>query len=126
MFDSSYPYKFRTIVRGGAADVFKLKEIYTFRGKSKQRYLIEVEYYPADLVAIKYYLKNHSKSANKFSAYSNLNEARPVLGTCLKLMEELYGKNPSISFVIIGANAVDELPNNSKSTPPDNSCEDLL
>lgn len=91
------------------------KLLYTFKSpKSHQWYWVWVEVYDYDLYAIKFHLKTHRNSPNKYSIMTGLNEARPVINTCIKIMQEVTQANSSASFGFIGANALNEAEVNTK------------
>jgi hypothetical protein len=85
------------------------KMLYTFRSpKSHQWYWVWVEVYDDDFYAVKFHLKAHRYSADKYNLMTGLNEARPVINTCITIMCEIGKKNPHASFGFIGANMHDE------------------
>ncbi len=54
------------------------------------RYTAEVEHYNLDLYAIKFYLKSHQNSKDKFTVLTNLHEARPVIYTCIAILIDSF------------------------------------
>lgn len=87
----------------------KYKLLYTFKSpKSHQWYWVWVEVYQCDFYAVKFHLKAHQDSPNKYSLMTGLNEARPVINTCIAIMHEIGNINPHSSFGFIGANMQDE------------------
>lgn len=83
----------------------KYKLLYTFRSpKSHQWYWVWVEVYEHDMYAVKFHLKAHRDSKDKYSLMTGLNEARPVINTCIAIMQEIANVNPRASFGFIGAN----------------------
>lgn len=104
---SHYPYHFVQRID----DVFssnpflKYKLLYAFKSpKSHQWYWVWVEVYQHDFYAVKFHLKAHRHSDNKYNLLTGLNEARPVINTCIAIMQEIYNINPRASFGFIGAN----------------------
>ncbi len=88
---------------------FFLRLLYTFKSpKSHQWYWVWVEVYQCDFYAVKFHLKAHRDSPNKYSLMTGLNEARPVINTCIAIMHEIGNINPHSSFGFIGANMQDE------------------
>ena len=68
----------------------KYKLLYTFKSpKSHQWYWVWVEVYQCDFYAVKFHLKAHRDSPNKYSLMTGLNEARPVINTCIAIMHEI-------------------------------------
>jgi hypothetical protein len=113
-----YPYHFVQNIEDSSItrDSFlRNKLLYTFKSsKSHQWYWVWVEVYEHDLYAVKFHLKAHRNSPNKYSIMTGLNEARPVINTCIKIMQEVSQMNGLASFGFIGANALNETEVNTK------------
>lgn len=104
---SHYDYRFVQRVDDiyVGASFLKYKLLYTFKSpKSHQWYWVWVEVYEHDMYAIKFHLKAHRDSHDKYSLMTGLNEARPVINTCIAIMQEIAQLNPHASFGFIGAN----------------------
>lgn len=102
-----YPYRFVQKVEDypGRDSFLKYKLLYTFKSShSHQWYWVWVEVYERDMYAVKFHLKAHRDSKNKYSLMTGLNEARPVIHTCIAIMQEIADINPHASFGFIGAN----------------------
>ena len=92
-----YPYRFVQKVEDSPyRDSFlKYKLLYTFKSsRSHQWYWVWVEVYEYDLYAVKFHLKAHRDSKNKYNLMTGLNEARPVIHTCIAIMQEIADINP--------------------------------
>jgi len=102
MFDS--PYEFKYIgSEPTPSEPFERMHRLSFRSHTKDRYIVEVEEYNHDLYAIKYYLKAHTQSPNKFKLLTGLKQPTRVIRTCIDVM--LYfikRRNPWASFIFIG------------------------
>lgn len=112
-----YPYHFvQRVDEINPVNTFlKYKLLYTFKSsKSHQWYWVWVEVYQRDFYAIKFHLKAHRNSPAKYSLMTGLNEARPVINTCVAIMQEISHINPRASFGFIGANMQDESDVNTK------------
>ena len=109
---SHYPYRFVQRIDEQAASLnsfLKYKLLYTFKSpKSHQWYWVWVEVYERNLYAVKFHLKAHRQSPDKYSLMTGLNEARPVIHTCIAIMQEISEKDKRASFGFIGANMKDE------------------
>ena len=106
-----YPYRFiQRFDEDSLKNCFlKYKLLYTFKStKSHQWYWVWVEVYEHDFYAIKFHLKAHRHSPDKYNLMTGLNEARPVINTCIAIMQEISYINPHSSFGFIGANMQDE------------------
>lgn len=103
-----YPYRFvQKVVENSdtARSFLKYKLLYTFKSpKSHQWYWVWVEVYERDFYAVKFHLKAHRNSEKKYNLLTGLNEARPVINTCVAIMCEIGMNNERASFGFIGAN----------------------
>lgn len=113
---SYYPYRFVQKVEDASSDLFlKYKLLYTFKSpKSHQWYWVWVEVYDSNFYAIKFHLKAHRYSDNKYNLLTGFNEVRPVINTCIAILLEIYKGNPCASFGFIGANMQNESIVNTK------------
>lgn len=112
-----YPYHFvqRVDEIHPINSFLKYKLLYTFKSPmSHQWYWVWVKVYQRDFYAVKFHLKAHRNSPNKYSLMSGLNEARPVINTCIVIMQEIGSINPRASFGFIGANMQNESDVNTK------------
>ena len=82
--------------------------------KSHQWYWVWVEVYEHHFYAVKFHLKNHRNSPYKYNLLTGLNEARPVINTCVAIMEEVASRDERSSFGFIGANMIGEPEVNTK------------
>jgi len=102
MFDSSYEYTFVT-KSGNDGELYKNVRTYTFRCKDKYRYILLAEEYEYEVFAIKFYLKNHADSEDRFKINTNYFNALTIFGTCLRVMQGLVKEHPAASFFIFGS-----------------------
>lgn len=111
-----YPYRFvQRIDEPSQINFLKYKLWYTFKSpKSHQWYWVWVEVYEQDFYAVKFHLKAHRDSPYKYNLLTGLNEARPVINTCIAIMQEIGEINPHAFLGFIGANMDDELVINTK------------
>lgn len=111
-----YPYHFVQRVYPHEDNGFlNYKLLYAFKSpKSYQWYWAWVEVYEKNFYAIKFHLKTHRDSPNKYSLLTGLNEARPVINTCVAIMLEIANRDNRSSFGFIGANMVGETEVNTK------------
>lgn len=107
-----YPYRFVQRIEDSQlskSSFFKYKLLYTFKSpKSHQWYWVWVEVYDQNFYALKFHLKAHKDSSNKYHLMTGLNEARAVIHTCIAIMKEVAALNPQSSFGFIGANMLNE------------------
>ena len=112
-----YPYHFVQKTSDTFPDcVFlKWKWLYAFKSpKSHQWYWVWVEVYEHHFYAVKFHLKNHRNSPHKYNLLTGLNEARPVINTCVAIMDEIANRDGRASFGFIGANMIGEPEVNTK------------
>lgn len=99
---SYYPFQF---VMRSTADATVPCLLYHFRSiKTHQWYIVRVEEYPNHFYGIKFYLKTDAHCPNKYNRLTGLNEARPVIRTCIAILLDIAEKDIRSSFGFIGAN----------------------
>jgi len=75
---------------------------YSFDGPGNHQYLVLAEHYPLDVYAVKFHLKSHSQSENKYSIVTGYGEAPSVIRTCIQIMLALLKENATASFCVLG------------------------
>ncbi|AYO58309.1 hypothetical protein CO230_09380 [Chryseobacterium sp. 6424] len=84
-----------------------IAHLFVFRStKSNITYFIECEVFDKNVIAIKFYDKNHRESKNRFSYLTNSNEIWSVLHTCIQVIPILEKEHIGCSFVAIGAQGI--------------------
>lgn len=113
MFDSYYPHK---LIQSVSSKIygFEKEHLYTFIGKGNHRYLIRVEEYRYDFFAVKFHLKAHTDSKNKYRLVTDYRDMQGCVRTCINVMLEIAAKNQLASFGYIGANSMEEVKENTK------------
>ncbi len=110
MFDVFYPFQqvHRINKKKGELEITITK--FSFLSSSNHRYIIEVEEYPFFLFAVKFYLKAHADSDNKYNLITGheANTTHYILRTCVEVMVDIYKNNPYASFTFIGAPMIGE------------------
>ena len=115
MFDKPYNYEFK--VKNGKSKGAHMytEHVYTFRAFDRKVYIIEVEeYHDPHVYVLKFYLKAHRDSPNKYKLLTNTGDVSRKLATFRDLMYELYMSNPYSSFGFIGINSEGEELKNTK------------
>lgn len=80
---------------------------YTFTSpKTEKTYYVHIEMHPNHFYGVKFHLKDHKKLKAKYNIVTNLNEVRPVIYTCIKIMLDINDKDPLSSFGFIGSNTL--------------------
>lgn len=115
LLPESYPFSF--IQRKYDLDDPDLKfiELYHFKSeKSKLWYIVRVECYDKDAYAVKFYLKNHRLSPNKYQMLTNTYEPRRIIYSVMNVMLHIFSQNRQASFAFIGANSEGESESETK------------
>jgi len=113
MFEESYPYRY--INHQSAPEPFKhICHNYSFYGKNRKRYIVNVEQYEHNIYCAKFYLAEHKFCDHKFKRMANQFECSRVIQTIANIILELYHKNPFASFLFIGSNSIDENKDNTR------------
>lgn len=114
--NGSQYYKFNCVGKKGGDGNFIIETyIYNFKSpKTGARYIAEVEHYHYELYAIKFYLKAHQDSKERFNELTRLNEARPVINTCIAILVDIFKSNPKASFAFIGSPSYKEIEREKK------------
>jgi len=106
--ENSYPFIFLQNTKD-EQNIATLVKLYRFKStKSNLTYIARVELYPQHVYAIKFFLKKHSNSPNKYRLMANTYEPRKIINTCINIMLSLHENDPLASFGFIGANGMNE------------------
>jgi len=81
--------------------------IYSFRTELYP-YLIEVERYPYNIYALKFYRRLHKGNKERFNLLSYEGKCSRIVGTCFSIFLDIYNKNPLASFGFVGSNTIDK------------------
>jgi len=101
-----YPASF--VMRSKNNDTLRITDIWKFKStKSKKWYIVEMEHFDNNLVAIKFYYKGARLSPNKYSLMTNDNEPRTIVYSCLELMKRYYLEDNTVSFGFVAAPDLD-------------------
>ncbi len=112
MFEKKLPYQ--------KASTTKLGDItlhcFTCRVANKNTYIINVEEYRHNIFAVKFYLKKHRKSENKYKFIENVGSdtARAIFSTCIEIMVHFLKTNPYSSFTYIASASKGESEKNNQ------------
>jgi hypothetical protein len=111
MFDkvTSYKFVYATNHKERKGEYEVLNHILTFDCRFNHHYIVNVEEYPNDIYVIKFHLKSHSLSDEKYSLTTGFNDMGRIVATCLNIMVWfLNTRNEKASFGFIGASSKDE------------------
>lgn len=113
MFDRIYPFKYIQSKKV-ENEPFTKEHLYTFKGKNGHRYIVVLQEFPFQFIGIKFHLKAHTDSPNKYKLLTRNNDVQGCVRTCIEIMLSLLSKNKKTSYGFIGANLVGENMNNTK------------
>jgi hypothetical protein len=85
--------------------------VYSFRTNSYP-YLVEVERYPHNIYALKFYRRIHKGNKEKFNLLSNEGKCSCIVATCFSIFLDIHKKNPLASFGFVGSNTIDRAKGN--------------
>lgn len=115
MFDKGYNYRKVQVDKPTSRDVFLTKHIFVFISDNHKKYIVWLEEYKHNMFIVKFHLKCHNKSDDRYNRMTKFNDVSKVLRTCIDIMVEIYRANPYSSFGFAGANMIDEeLPENKR------------
>lgn len=103
MFEKSYEFKFIQASSPKVGDVFLRNHIFTFFGKDKKKYVVNVEEYPYHTYILKFYLKAHRGLEDKYNRSTNVRDVSRILRTCINIMLYFLDKDHLASFGFSGA-----------------------
>lgn len=114
MFNSHFPLNNRVIkTYPTPGEIFIVCHLYTFRSTySNSVYIVRLEEFKYNLIAVKFYLKNHRLSNDKYKILTAKKEAIKVLSTCLQIMLIHLKRYPKSSFIIKASRGLGELEEN--------------
>ncbi len=112
MFDknSAYAFTYLTNHKEKRGEYEIVNHILTFTCRYNHQYIVNVEEYTHAVFVVKFHLKSHSLSKNKYNLTTGFNDMGRVVATCLTIMVWfLRDKNPKASFGFIGAHSINEV-----------------
>ncbi len=69
-------------------ETLRITDIWKFRStKSNKWYIVEMEHFDNNLIAIKFYYKGARLSPHRYSLMTNDNEPRTIVYSCLELIK---------------------------------------
>ncbi|MGN6533914.1 MAG: hypothetical protein ACTHK0_19390 [Ginsengibacter sp.] len=114
MFISAYSYSKINHTLKQIGDDKLIEYVYSFRGKTKKRYIVIVEEYSHSVYIVKFCLQERKIYSDRFNHLTNLNECSRILTTIGFIMRDIHKNNPYASFGFIGSNLPGEDKENTK------------
>jgi len=108
-------YLFNFIQTKSIKEKYHLKEHkYAFKTRFNKRYIVNVEEYQHKLFVIKFYLKSHEHSKQKYNLLANNGDAFRIISTCVNIILHILKETPTASFGFIGEHIIGEEKTNTK------------
>ncbi len=106
IFSSCYEY--RLLMNRTLDECDKVSEsLYFFKSPKTQKiYHVHVEMHPNHFYGIKFHLREHKNLKHKYNITTNLNEVRPIIFTCIKILLDINERDKRSSFGFIGSNTL--------------------
>ena len=108
MFDTFYSFRYVNSSSKNIKGQFVKEHKLTFCCNRGHQYIVNVEQYEYHLFAIKFYLKAHRFSQNKYKLLTNHHNIPPIIRTCVEIMLYFLKHNPYASFCFVGENSFEE------------------
>lgn len=97
-------------MRSKDPSTLRITDVWKFKStKSNKWYIVEMEHFDNNLVAIKFYYKGARLCEHRYSLMTNDNEPRTIVYSCLELMKQYYLKDNTISFGFVAAQDLDPI-----------------
>lgn len=81
---------------------------FSFDGPGNHQYIVIAENYSNHIFAIKFFLKSHSGSDDKFGLLTGFQKAPRIIRTCIEIMLLILRDHPTASFCILGTSLENE------------------
>lgn len=108
MFDEFYTYRFIQKLKPPTEGTYIWEHKYTFTCDNNHRYIVNVEEYSYEVFAVKFHLKAHTDSPNKYRLTVGRNYAPKIISTVIEIMLLIYRENPKASFGFLGSPLLNE------------------
>ena len=107
MFDQFFPFRF-IMTEAVEGEIYHHISKYTFDGPRNHQYIVLAENYFQDVYAIKFHLKSHSGSINKYTLMTGYHQVPLIIRTCIQIMLSILLENPKASFCVLGTEQENE------------------
>lgn len=103
MFDAHYEFSYIMTKHANPDQPHLNTRSYRFKSDKNQTYIVEVEQYVGHVFMVKFYLKAHAKSPNRFNLLTSLGSAQKVIFTVIHIMLAIFHEfgqyHPSFAFM---------------------------
>lgn len=107
MFDKPYEFRYKNFARCGPQEPFLRVHTYKFMVAGAP-YIMRAEEYDWKLFAVKFYPKSFEDSPNRYNKLTNAGHASRIFSTCMRIMLDLYSREPKASIGFIGVTTESE------------------
>ena len=109
MFNTPYKFRYCDKKTKNIGEFMFTEHKLTFICRHNHQYIVNVEEYPYEVFILKFHLKNHTSSPNKYKLLTQINDPFRVLSTCLNILHWFFTeKAPYGNFGFIGENLIGE------------------
>jgi hypothetical protein len=108
MFDTYYPYRFIQRTKNTVKGTYLYEHKYRFVGKNNRTYIVNIEEYAYNVFVVKFHLKAHTNSENKYRLMVGDSYAPSIISTVIEIMVSIYKSNLTASFGFIGSRSMGE------------------
>ncbi|NVJ45624.1 MAG: hypothetical protein HWE07_00810 [Cytophagia bacterium] len=81
---------------------------FSFKTKYNRTYIVYADEFDSEMFIVKFFLKNHRHSKNRFRLMANDFDAKRVLDTCVSIAGFILNLSPQASFGFIGEPRIGE------------------
>lgn len=108
MFDAPYPFSYIMTKAVEPTQAHLNTKLYRFTSDQNHTYLVEVEEYIGKVYMVKFFLKNHRNSPDRFHLMTDFGSAQKVIFTVIHIMLEIFQANRTAhpSFAFMGSNTI--------------------
>lgn len=100
-----YPVQF--IMRSKDPESLRIIDLWKFKSKKNRWYIVEIEHFTEQFIAVKFYCKAMRHSPCRYSLMTNDNEPRTIVYSCLEVVRQYLCKNPMLSFGFVAAEDIE-------------------
>jgi len=81
--------------------------LFKFKAKNKL-YIVHLDEFDSNIFILKFYLKSHSQSEDKFKLLTNERVPRKIVNTCISICLDVFKKNDKATFGFVGEQTLNE------------------
>ena len=101
-----HPYEFTHT--GKRKEKQFVRHQFSFKTKYNRTYIVYADEFDSEMFIVKFFLKNHRHSKNRFRLMANDFDAKRVLDTCISIAGHILNLSPRASFGFLGEPRIGE------------------